>query len=93
MAANAGALMGLGTGNPYSILYSLRSLRDLTAETLVEVEVRQGNLLLASKTLHQGDPEYYTQFRVPHAGEATVVVRAGRPPGQVERSPGAGEAR
>jgi hypothetical protein len=70
------ALMGLGTSNQYSILYSLRSLRDLTAETRVEVEVRQGNALLASKTLHQGDPDYYTQFRVPHAGSATVTIRA-----------------
>lgn len=69
-------LAGLGTNNRYSLLYSLRSLRDLTAETRVEVEVRQGDAVLASKTLHEGDPDYYTQFRVPHAGAATVVIRA-----------------
>jgi hypothetical protein len=85
------SLTGLGTSNQYSLLYSLRSLRDLTAETRVEVEVRQGNAVLANKTLHQGDPDYYTQFRVPRAGDATVVVRAAHASGdyllQVNRWP------
>jgi len=62
------SLSGLTTKNQYSLLYSLRSLRELTAETRVVVEVRQGEAVLASKTLHLGDPDYYTQFRVPRAG-------------------------
>jgi len=85
------ALTGLGTSNQYSLLYSLRSLRDLTAETRVEIEVRQGIAVLAKKTLHLGDPDYYTQFRVPHPGEATVTIRATRASGdyllQVNRWP------
>jgi Squalene-hopene cyclase C-terminal domain len=54
----------------------LRCLRELTPETRIEVEVRQGETVLASKTLHLGDPDYYTQFRVPHAGTASIVIRA-----------------
>jgi hypothetical protein len=69
-------LSGLTTRNQYSLLYSLRSLRELTAETRVEVEVRQGAAVLAKKTLHLGDPDYYTQFRVPQPGSAQVVIRA-----------------
>ena len=85
------ALPGLATGNQYSVLYSLRSLRDLTPETRVDVEVRQGDAVLASKTLHLGDPDYYTQFRVPHAGATSVVIRASHASGdyllQVNRWP------
>ena len=36
----------------------------------------QGPRVLASKTLHAGDPDYYTQFRVAQAGPATVEIRA-----------------
>ncbi len=85
------ALPDLGLKNQYSLLYSLSSLRELKAETRVEVEVRQGNAVLAAKTLHAGDPDYYTQFRVPRAGAATVVIRAERAAGnyflQVNRWP------
>ncbi|HTB10041.1 MAG TPA: hypothetical protein VK752_00645 [Bryobacteraceae bacterium] len=74
--------------NQYSFLYSLNSLRELTP---VEVEIRQGDAVLARKTLHVGDPDYYTQFRVPRAGAATVVIRAEHPAGnyflQVNRWP------
>jgi hypothetical protein len=81
-------LRDLRPQNQYSFLYSLSSLRELSA---VAIEIRQGDALLASKTLHVGDPDYYTQFRVPHAGAATVVVRAAKPEGnyflQVNRWP------
>jgi squalene-hopene cyclase-like protein len=77
--------------NQYSVLYSLRSLRDLTAETRVEIEVRQGDAVLASKTLHAGDPDYYTQFRVPRAGTAMILIRPSHAAGdyfiQVNRWP------
>jgi hypothetical protein len=84
-------LPGLHPQNQYSFLYSLSSLRELKAETRVEIEVRQGDTLLASKTLHEGDADYYTQFRVPHEGAATVVIRASHAAGnyslQVNRWP------
>ncbi len=85
------SLPGLTTRNQYSLLYSLRSLRELTAETRVDVEVRQGTVVLAKKTLHLGDPDYYTQFRVFQAGTAHVVIRASHASGnyflQVNRWP------
>ncbi len=69
-------LRSLSPRNQYSFLFSLKSLRALTRESRIEVEVRQGAAVLTSKTLHAGDPDYYTQFRVPHAGAAQVVIRA-----------------
>ncbi|HET6960743.1 MAG TPA: hypothetical protein VFI56_29350, partial [Vicinamibacterales bacterium] len=68
-------LVALDPNSQYSLLYSLTSLTGLGPDTRVEVEVRQGNAVLASKTLHAGDADYYTQFRVPKAGPATVSVR------------------
>ena len=68
-------LPSLSAGS-YSLLYSVSPLRELGPASRVEVEFRQGAALLASKTLHAGDADYYTQFRVPQSGAATVVVRA-----------------
>ena len=68
-------LNAVDTSSQYSLLYSLDSLSGLGPDARVEVEVRQGNAVLASKTLHAGDADYYTQFRVLKAGTATVVVR------------------
>src|SRR5215471_2272291 len=68
-------LVALDPNSQYSLLYSLTSLAGLGPDARVEVEVRQGNAVLASKTLHAGDADYYTQFRVPKAGPATVMVR------------------
>ena len=85
------ALNQLSPQSQYSFLYSINSLHELTPGTRVEVEVRQGDAVLASKTLHVGDPDYYTQFRVPRAGAATVVIRASHAAGnyflQVNRWP------
>src|SRR5262245_11677015 len=68
-------LAALDPNSQYSLLYSLTPLTGLGADARVDVEVRQGNAILASKTLHAGDADYYTQFRVPKAGPATVLVR------------------
>src|SRR5215470_6714499 len=68
-------LGALDPNSQYSVLYSLASVSGLGPDARVEVEVRQGNAVLASKTLHAGDADYYTQFRVRKAGPATVVVR------------------
>src|SRR6185295_16336533 len=76
------ALANLSPQSQYSLLYSLSSSAGLANGARVEVEVRQGAAVLASKTLHAGDPDYYAQFRVPQAGSATVVVRALRATGK-----------
>jgi hypothetical protein len=60
----------------YSLLYSISPLQSLGPQALVEIEVRQGIAVLASKTLHAGDADFYTQFRVPQAGAVAVAVRA-----------------
>lgn len=64
----------LSPANQYSLLYSISPLSSLDSDARVQVEVRQGKTVLASKTLHAGDPDFYAQFRVPQAGNATVVV-------------------
>src|SRR5436309_15012763 len=67
-------LVALDPNSQYSLLYSLTSLTGLGRDARVEVEVRQGNAGLASKTLHAGDVDYYTQFRAPNAGPAPAVA-------------------
>lgn len=75
-------LPDLNPSHQYSILYSVSPLRALGPDARVEIEVRQGDQLLASKTLHAGDPDYYFQIRVPQAGPAALSVRADRITGQ-----------
>ncbi len=68
-------LKALSPQNQYSLLYSVSPLRAFGGQGRVTLELRQGDGLLASKTLHSGDPDYYTQFRVARAGDASVTVR------------------
>ena len=74
-------LNNLDTGHQYSLLYSLSTLRGLRPDSRVTVEVRQGDSVLATKTLHAGDADFYTQFRVPSDGNAEVRVRNIATPG------------
>src|SRR6516225_862677 len=84
-------LKRLSVANQYSLLYSVSPLRGLGPDARVLVEIRQRDRVLASKILHTGDPDYYTQFRVRYAGTATVTVKAHRASGnyllQVNRWP------
>ena len=84
-------LKRLSVANQYSLLYSVSPLRGLGPDARVLVEIRQRDQVLASKILHPGDPDYYTQFRVRYAGTATVTVKAHRASGnyvlQVNRWP------
>src|SRR5262249_17021063 len=57
------AFGALDPGYQYSLLYSLNSLRNLGGDARVDLELRQGQAILCTKTLHAGDPDYYTQFR------------------------------
>ena len=68
-------IRGLDPSQQYSLLYSLSPLRALGPGARVEIEFRQGDRILASKTLHAGDPDYYTQVRVPERGDAMLTVR------------------
>ncbi len=68
------ALKGLDREHQYSLLYSLESWRGLGRNARVAVEVVQGGNVLVSKTLHGGDADWYTQFRVGEAGDAEVRI-------------------
>src|SRR5262245_21435870 len=59
-------LRNLDTSHQYSFLYALKSPR-LSPAARVEVEIVQGSDLLATKILHAGDADFYTQLRLPKA--------------------------
>lgn len=61
----------LTVDHQYSLLASFESLRDVP---VIDVKVTQAGRVLAQKTLHSGDPDYYTQFRVPKSGAAQVTI-------------------
>ena len=67
--------MKVSPQHQYSLLYSLNTPGNLTRESRVLVELRQQNRVVASKTLHSGDPDWYVQFRAGE-GETTIDVRA-----------------
>lgn len=69
-------LPNLSPTSQYSLLYSLSPLRKLRPNARVALQLRQGDAVLAAKTLHAGDPDYYVQFRVPASGTATLSVSA-----------------
>ncbi len=84
-------LKALDPAHQYSVLYSISPLRNLSPNARVVVEVRQGQTVLSSTTLHAGDPDYYTQFRLSRSGDVSLEVRAANASGsyslQVNRWP------
>ena len=58
----------------YSLLYSVSPLTGFGSGANVIVEVVDGKSTLVRKTLHAGDPDFYTQFRLSHPGSAIVRV-------------------
>src|SRR5258706_16309104 len=90
-------LKALDPGHQSSLLYSIGPLRNLGPDARVVVEVRQGQSILAAKTLHSGDADYYTQFRVPHRGDVSLNIRAAQTSGsyalQINRWPLSGLVR
>jgi hypothetical protein len=70
------ALKALDPTHQYSLLYSIGLLRNLGPEARIVLEVRQEQTILASKALHSGDADYYTQFHVQHRGDVSLQIRA-----------------
>ena len=66
----------LSPAHQYSFLYSLDSLSKLTEHSRVKVSVEQDGQVLLEKTLHAGDADFYSQFRVAKEGDATLKVKA-----------------
>jgi hypothetical protein len=94
------AIRSLDPAQQYSFLYSLSPLHALGPDARIRIELRQGDRLLASKTLHTGDPDYYTQFRVAQRSIATprsvevskpipTCIRPMKPSGRMQGSGGA----
>lgn len=69
-------LRGLDVQHQYSLLYSISALDSLRPEARVTVEIAQGEAIIGGKTLHAGDADFYTQFRVGQDGDAVVRIRA-----------------
>jgi hypothetical protein len=65
-----------GAAPSYSLLYSIGTLRGLGPNARVQVEVRQAGDVLAAKTLHAGDADFYANFRATSSGPMFVVVTA-----------------
>ncbi|HCC58811.1 MAG TPA: hypothetical protein DEQ47_16445 [Solibacterales bacterium] len=74
-AVRSGAipLKGLDQKHQYSLLYSLTAP---PSTGTVAIEIRQGQTLIAAKTLHAGDADFYTQFRLVKPGAVSVNVKA-----------------
>ena len=67
-------LRGLDTQHSYSLLFSVKSPRSLESDARLEIHVTQDGAAIASKTLHRGDPDFYTMFRVAHEGAAQLRI-------------------
>jgi hypothetical protein len=74
-------LTGFAPGKALTVLYSLNPA-DLTADSRVTVSVKDGDRVLASKTLHAGDPDLYTVVRPAQA--AVVTVEAAQAKGRFQ---------
>src|SRR4051812_33192674 len=67
-------LRSLDREHQYSLLYSISPLRQLGPDAQVSVDIRQADRTLVQKTLHAGDPDFYTQFGAD--GPAEIRIRA-----------------
>lgn len=68
-------LKPLDAHQQYSLLYSVTDLSRLSPASRIVVEVLQGTTVLAAKTLHEGDADFYTQFGAANL-PAEIRVRA-----------------
>ena len=84
-------LQNLRADAQYSLLYAVHALADFGEDASVALQISQGSTLLAAKTLHAGDADFYTQFRVPSNGTATLRITSNKTVGdytlQVNRWP------
>jgi hypothetical protein len=69
-------LTGLRSDAQYSLLYAAQTLEGLPDGARIELRLSQGAVILAAKILHAGDADFYTQFRVPSDGAASLAIRS-----------------
>ena len=66
----------LNPGKTFSLLFSINSPAELQPDSRIEVTLRDGAVLLVSKTLHLGDPDLYAPFHVDHVTRPELHVKA-----------------
>ena len=69
-------LTALSPSKTYTLLFSLESAAKLQPESRVEITLAQGSAVVAHKTLHLGDPDFYAPFHVSRAGRAELRIAA-----------------
>jgi hypothetical protein len=67
-------IRALDAEHSYSLLFSVRSPRAFDADARLTLRLTQGASAIASKTLHLGDPDFYTTFHVPRHGVAQLRI-------------------
>ncbi|MGH9853610.1 MAG: HEAT repeat domain-containing protein, partial [Blastocatellia bacterium] len=78
-ASNIYRLPAAGSGKVCSLLVSLPAPAALGANDTLLVTLRAGQKLIASKSLHVGDPDLYTLFRLDGAGVIEIASSAATP--------------
>ncbi len=68
-----------GAGKTCSLLVSLPSPASFGANDTLLVTLRGGQKIITSKSLHAGDPDLYTLFRLNGAGEVEIASSASTP--------------
>ena len=66
----------LSPAKTYTLLFSIDTMSALRPESRIEITLRDGSMVLAAKTLHLGDPDFYAPFHVAHAARPELRVEA-----------------
>jgi hypothetical protein len=66
----------LNPAKTYSLLFSISSPAALSPDTRIEVTLADGAIVLASKTLHLGDPDFYAPFHVDRVTHPELRIKA-----------------
>lgn len=69
-------LPALSPAKTYTLLFSIDSAAALGPESRIQVTLREGVAVLASKTLHLGDPDFYAPFHVSRGGRPELRIDA-----------------
>jgi hypothetical protein len=78
-AARTHQLTGLATNKLHSLLVSLPAPASLGERDGLTVTLRDGERVVASKTLHQGDADLYTLFRASGQAQLQITSNANQP--------------
>src|SRR4051812_44840947 len=70
------SLPRLTPGHRYTLLFSVAAPSTLAADSRLQLTLADGSGVLASKTLHAGDPDFYTPFQVSQAASPELRLTA-----------------